>query len=212
MQNGMVFRSERSSAVPEFVGSAHLFSSALTEVLQAGLLRRVAGSQLSFSHLKLLQLLGVAKTQTIGELAAFLGISNAAASKMVDKLVQRGFLSRAVRSNDRRSAHVSLTPRSRRLLAEYEKRRREKLARVFRGHSASELRKLARLLDQVTTAIVNHSAKPEEICLHCGIYFRGKCLVRDLGGRSCLYQRRAQMRSGTERARRVHPRPRKPAA
>ena len=207
-----MLKSDRSNAVPEFVGSAHLFSSALTEVLQAGLLRRVAGSQLSFSHLKLLQLLSVAKTQTISELAAFLGVSNAAASKMVDKLVQRGFLSRAVRRNDRRSAYVSLTSRSQRLLAEYERRRQEKLARVFRGHSASDLRKLARLLDEVTAAIVNHTAKPEQICLHCGIYFRGKCLVRDLGGHSCLYQRRAQMRSATERGHRVHPMSNKPAA
>lgn len=194
-----MFKDDQSSAVPEFIGSAHLFSSALTEVLQAGLLRQVSDSNLSFSHLKLLQLLSVAKTQTIGELASFLGISNAAASKMVEKLVQRGFLSRAVGSRDRRAAHVSLTPRSRHLLIEYERRRREKLARVFRGHSASELRKLARLLDQVTAAIVNHSARPDEICLHCGIYFRGRCLVRDLGGRACLYQRHAQ-RKGKQNA------------
>jgi DNA-binding MarR family transcriptional regulator len=192
-------KAEKPNPVDEFAGSAHLFSSALTEVLQAGLLRQISGSRLSFSQLKLLQLLSVAKTQTIGELAAFLGISNPAASKMVDKLVLRGFLSRATGERDRRSAHVSLTPSSRRLLAEYERRRREKLAKVFRGCSTTDLRKLARLLDQVTAAIVNHSTKPEEICLHCGIYFRGRCLVRDLGGRNCLYQQRAQLRSETER-------------
>ena len=93
---------QESNPIHEFVGSAHLFSSALTEVLQAGLLRRVAGPRLNFSQLKLLQLLSVAKTQTIGELAAFLGVSNAAASKMVDKLVQRGFL--AARRGERIAA------------------------------------------------------------------------------------------------------------
>jgi len=190
-----VLKSNRANPVREFVGSAHLFSSALTEVLQAGLLRQVAGSRLSFSQLKLLQLLSVANTQTIGELAAFLGVSSAAASKMVDKLVQQGFLLRATGERDRRSADVSLTVRSRRLLADYDERRALKLAKVFRGCSRAELRKLAKLLDRVTAAIVNHSAKPEEICLHCGIYFRGRCLVRDLGGRSCLYQQRAQLRS-----------------
>lgn len=199
-----MLKGDQSNAIPQFIGSAHLFSSALTGVLQAGLLRQVAGSQLSFSHLKVLQLLAVAKTQTIGELASFLGISSAATSKIVDKLVQRGFLSRAVGASDRRAAHVSLTPRSRRLLADYEKRRRQKLAQVFRGHAPRELRKLARLLDQVTAAIVNHSAKPEKICLHCGIYFRGKCPVRDLGGHTCLYQQRAQMRSKQNARTRVH--------
>ncbi|MGO9432810.1 MAG: MarR family winged helix-turn-helix transcriptional regulator [Terracidiphilus sp.] len=195
-----MMKSETSDPVWQFVGSAHLFSSAFTDVLQGGLLRQVAGSRLSFSQLKLLQLLSVAKTQTIGELAAFLGVSNAAASKMVEKLVQQGFLLRAVGENDRRAAHVSLTSRSRRLLADYDEKRREKLAKVFLGCSATELQKLAKLMDQVTAAIVNHSAKPEEICLHCGIYFRGRCLVRDLGGRNCLYQQRAQLRRETERS------------
>jgi len=154
----------------------------------------------SFSQLKLLQLLSLAKTQTIGELAAFLGVSSAAASKMVDKLVQRGWLLRAVGAADRRAAHVSLTARSQRLLATYDEKRREKLAKVFRGCPAQELRSVARMLDQVTAAIVNHSTKPEEICLHCGIYFRGKCLVRDLGGHNCLYQQRAQLRRNGRRS------------
>ena len=186
-------RAESANPVYEFVGSAHLFSSALTEVLQVGLLRQVGGMQLSISQLKLLQLLSVAETQTIGDLAAFLGVSGAAASKMVDKLVQRGWLSRVVGATDRRAAHVSLTLKSRRLLADYDQKRREKLAKVFRGCPARELRKVAKLMDRITAAIVKHSAKPEEICLHCGIYFRGKCLVRDLGGRSCLYQQRSQL-------------------
>lgn len=187
-----ILKSDAPNAMRDFVGSAHLFSSALTDVLQAGLLRQVAGTQLSFAQLKLLQLLSVAKTQTIGELAAFLGVSSAAASKMVDKLVQAGWLARAIGAADRRAAHVSLTPRSRRLLADYDDKRKRRLAEVFRGYSPKDLRKTAKLLDHVTAAIVNHSSKPDQICLHCGIYFRGKCLVRDLGGRNCLYQQRAQ--------------------
>ncbi len=199
-----MLKNQKPSPLQEFVGSAHLFSSALTEVLQAGLLRQVGGARLSFSQLKLLQLLAVAKTQTIGELAAFLGVSSAAASKMVDKLVQRNWLSRAIGEADRRAAHVSLTARSRRLLADYDQKRQEKLAKVFRSCPASDMRKLAKLMDQLTAAIVNHSAKPDEICLHCGIYFRGKCLVRDLGGHSCLYQQRAQLRRNETALSRSH--------
>ena len=186
-------RAQSANPIYEFVGSAHLFSSALTEVLQVGLLRQVSGTQLSIPQLKLLQLLSVAETQTIGDLAAFLGVSGAAASKMVEKLVQRGWLSRVEGTKDRRAAHVSLTSKARRLLADYDQKRREKLAKVFRGYPAADLRRVARLMDRITAAIVDHSAKPEEICLHCGIYFRGKCLVRDLGGRNCLYQQRAQL-------------------
>ena len=183
-------RIARADFIQDFVGSAHLFSSALTDVLQDRLLRESGATRLSFSQLKLLQLLSVAKTQTIGELAAFLGVSNAAASKAAEKLVQRGWLSRTTGTQDRRSAHVALTAQARRLLADYERRRREKLSRVLRN-PPQQLRNVARLLDRITVEIVNHSAKPEDVCLHCGIYFRGKCLVRDLGGSGCLYQRRA---------------------
>ncbi len=187
---------QKSSVLQQFVGSANLFSSALTDVLQAGLLRQVAGGRLSFSQLKLLQLLALAKTQTISELAAFLGVSNPAASKMVDKLVQRGWLARAVGTTDRRVAHVSLTLQARRVLHDYGEKRRERFAHVFHGCSVGELQRLAKLMDELTAAIVDHSAKPNEICLHCGIYFRGKCLVRDMGGRNCLYQERTQSRTG----------------
>ena len=212
MRKTTLGKNNSSNAVPEFVASAHLFSSALTEVLQAGLLRQVGRSDLSFSHLKLLQLLAVAKTQTVSELAMFLGVSKAAGSKMVDRLVLRGFVSRTVGTRDRRSAHVSLTARSHRLLADYEKRRLEKLAKIFRGCATRDLTKMAKLLDQVTAAIVYHSANPGEVCLHCGIYFPDRCLVRDLGGRNCQYRQRAQRRSRTEREHRVQDLSTQPAA
>jgi MarR family transcriptional regulator, transcriptional regulator for hemolysin len=179
--------------VTDFVGSAHLFSSALTDVLQARLLREAGGAGLSLSKLKLLQLLAVARTQTVGELSAFLGVSAAAASKMVEKLVQSGWLNRAAGTRDRRAAHVSLTQQSQKLLAVYESIRQQNLPEIFRKASPRQLRALARLMDQITVEILNHSARAGDICLHCGIYFRDKCLVRDLDGRTCFYRQRTEL-------------------
>lgn len=181
------------NGVADFVGSAHLFSSALTEVLQARLLREAGGGALSLSNLKLLQLLAVTKTQTVSELAAFLGVSGAAASKMVERLVQSGWLSRAAGTQDRRAAHVSLTSQAQKLLATYEQLRQKKLPEIFRKASRRQLREMAQLMDQITVEILNHSTQAGEICLHCGIYFRNKCLVRDLDGRSCFYRQRAEL-------------------
>ena len=45
------------------------------------------------------------------------------------------------------------------------------------------------MLDRVSAEIVNHTANPEEVCLQCGIYFRERCLLRSLMGRTCFYQR-----------------------
>jgi hypothetical protein len=43
------------------------------------------------------------------------------------------------------------------------------------------------LLDRLSAGLIDHNAKPEETCLLCGIYFREKCLVRELVGRRCFY-------------------------
>jgi DNA-binding MarR family transcriptional regulator len=196
-------RAARTGYIQDFVGSAHLFSSALTDVLQGHLLREAGASDLSFSQLKLLQLLAIAKIQTVGELAAFLGVSNAAASKTVERLVKKRWVARATPADDRRTANVTLTTRARRVLAIYEEKRREELRKVFEKAPTQELRRLAKLLDQVTIGIVNHTAKPENVCLHCGVYFRNKCLVRDLSGRSCLYQRRAQVKTERDSGRKL---------
>jgi hypothetical protein len=63
------------------------------------------------------------------------------------------------------------------------------LAKVFRQFSPDDLRHAAKLLDQLSAAIVDHTAKAEEICLQCGIYYRKQCLIRQLVRRNCFYHR-----------------------
>jgi DNA-binding MarR family transcriptional regulator len=65
------------------------------------------------------------------DVAAFLQISKAAASKTVDKLVRRELLRRSQSETDRRSIKLSLTESSRHLLALYDAERERKLAAIF---------------------------------------------------------------------------------
>jgi DNA-binding MarR family transcriptional regulator len=61
----------------------------------------------------------------VSELADHLGVTNAAASQMIDRMVQQGLLERAEDPNDRRAKNISLTPQSRQLVeASIEARRR----------------------------------------------------------------------------------------
>jgi hypothetical protein len=39
----------------------------------------------------------------------------------------------------------------------------------------------------LTSQALDHNARPEEVCFHCGIYFCEECLVRKLIGRRCFY-------------------------
>ena len=91
---------------------------------------------------------------------------------------------------DRRAIQLSLTASSRKVLAAYNAAKDRKLASVFRQFSAQDLQRTADLLDRLTAGIVDHTAREEEICLQCGIYYRKKCLVRQLVRRNCIYHRR----------------------
>ncbi len=176
-------------AIDEFLGSAHVFASAVDNVIEAGLLREVAGDQVTVSQLKLLKLVAITDAQTIGDVALFLGVSNAAASKAVDKLVRRKLLRRAEGETDRRVIHLSLTAASRRVLAAYDLAKQQKLEHIFQKFSEDDLRRTSEVLDRLSAGIVEHTER-DETCLQCGIYFRERCLVRQIVKRNCFYKRR----------------------
>ncbi len=190
-----------AKVIDDFLGSTQVFASALRSVVEENLLREVA-PQVTLSQFKLLKMVAMTDSQTLGDVAAFLGVSDPAASKAVDKLVGRGLLVRREGSKDRRAIELSLTEASRRLLVAYEGEKNRKLAKVFRKFSPRDLSRASEVLDRLSAGIVDHTAKAEEICLQCGIYYREKCLVRQLVRRSCFYHRHRNTRHATSGLRR----------
>jgi DNA-binding MarR family transcriptional regulator len=182
--------------ISDFLGSAQVLASSVNQVVEKRLLREVAGSRLSFSQCKLLKLVALKETHTLGDVAVFLGISHAAASKAVDKLVRRKLLRRTEGQPDRRAIQLSPTETSRRLLAAYDDAKNKKLAKILRQFSPAELHRTAALLDRLAAGLIDHSASPDQLCLQCGIYFRDKCLLRDLTRRTCFYQQQTTARNG----------------
>jgi DNA-binding MarR family transcriptional regulator len=175
--------------INDFLGSAQVFASSVNNVIEEQVLRQVGPRELTFSQFKLLKLVALTDAQTIGDVAVFLGVSNPAASKAVDKLVRQGLLLRREDQADRRAIQLSLTESSRRLLAAYDTARDHKLAGIFGQFSSADLRRTAELLDRLSAGIVDHTTKAEGLCLQCGIYYRQKCLVRQLVHRDCFYHR-----------------------
>jgi DNA-binding MarR family transcriptional regulator len=175
----------------EFLSSARAFAWSVRQILEKHVLQEVAGDKLTFAQLKLLYL--VAHTDehtTVGDVAAFLEISAASASKAVDKLVRRRLLRRAEVQQDRRSSQLSLTEASRKLLEAYETARDERAAAAFAQFSPEELDRMAELLDRLAGALVHPLAGTPHVCMQCEIYYRDRCRFGDLGQRNCFYQRR----------------------
>ena len=178
--------------IDDFLGSAHVFASAIADIIEQRLLEKAADGQVTASQMKLLKLVAMTDSYTLGDVASFLRVSNAAASKAVDRLVRRGLLRRTEDQRDRRVVHLRLTQAGLRLLTAYESARQRKLQSIFVQFPPEELRRASELLDRLSADIVDHTSNPEELCLKCGIYFRERCLVRQLVPRNCFYQR-AQM-------------------
>jgi DNA-binding MarR family transcriptional regulator len=193
----------RQQLANELLGSAHLFVSAVSGVMEQQLLHEIAGKQLSISQLKILKLLDLTEAHNVGDVAAFLGVSDAAASKSIDRLVRRKYLRRTEDRTDRRSSDLSLAGSGRTLLKRYEAAKDRKLATMFGNLDAEELLQTATFLERLTKGIVHDSANPEEICLQCGFYLNKKrCLLREAGQPDCHYQRRKtrqQVRSDATR-------------
>jgi DNA-binding MarR family transcriptional regulator len=185
--------------IRELLGSVQVFSWAVRNVLEEKLLSETARGRLTFSRFKLLKLVAFTDSHTIGDVAAFLGVSNTAASKAVDKLVRRRLLRRTEGHTDRRASELSLTGEGRRLLSAYEAARDQKLTEIFSACAPEQLCGTVAILDRLSANMMDHSANPQELCFQCGIYFREKCLLRELVRRTCFYQKH-KVRKATESA------------
>ena len=190
---------EAEQLANELIGSAHVLVAAVLSMTNA-LLAKAVGKHLTFSQLKVLKLIEVAGSQHVGDIAAFLGVSDAAASKTIDRLVQEMYLRRSVGQSDRRHSELSLAAGGRKALAKYDHAKDQTLGRIFADMDPVEVRRTVESLERFTRGIVNGSANPEEMCLQCGIYLKKRCLVREAARADCQYHRRRQSRKEANNA------------
>jgi DNA-binding MarR family transcriptional regulator len=173
----------------DFLSSARVFAKAVRDVIEADVLREVAGDKLTTSQLKLLYLVAQTESVTIGEAAYFLSVSSPAASKTVEKLVRRRLLRRNDIRGDRRSSELSLTEQAQRLLAGYETARNQRATEIFSQYSPEVLRDTAEVLDHLAAGISKQRAGTKQggTCLQCEIYFRSNCRFGKFGNCQCYY-------------------------
>jgi hypothetical protein len=110
----------------------------------------------------------------VSHVSAFLGTSNPAASKLVDKLVRSGYLARYESEGDRRSHLLRLTPPGARALKRFASAQASALAPLLDPIDNGRLEITAKLLDEVASHLVRKELVSER-CLRCGAHVRGNC-------------------------------------
>lgn len=172
--------------INDFLGSVRILSTTIDEWMEQEL-REVTDDRVTPSQLKVLKLVARTNARRIGDVADFLAVSNAAASKAVDRLVRRGLVRRTEAASDRRAVELSLTPEGRTLLAQYEAATSQVLKELFGDLDQDQLRDTARFLDRLSTDVVKTGRVRDGICLRCGIHFRDRCILRQSVGKNCYF-------------------------
>jgi len=170
----------------DFLGSAQIFATAVND-LMAQQLREVTGDEVTYSQLKLLKMVSLTEGYSVSNVAHFLGVSTAAASRAVDRLVRRGLIDRAAAEADRRAVHLSLTEKGQTLLQRYDEAAGPALERIFADLPREQMRQVGELLDRLSVNIVDRGNGHDDICFRCGIHFRDRCLLRQRRSRSCFF-------------------------
>jgi DNA-binding MarR family transcriptional regulator len=192
-----------TEAINDLLGSVQIAATAIGE-LMVEQLQEATEDRLTVQQLKLLKLIANTKSYSLSDVASFLGISKAAASKSVDRLVRRDLIRRDEAEGDRRAIALSLTDQGVALLQAYEKVSVHTLEHVFGRYSPRQLRDLSKLLDELSLRIMEHNREEGEVCLRCGIYFKDRCLLKQLSGRPCYYDEHKATRPNEPAFERVH--------
>lgn len=183
--------------VSDFLGSIQIFSTAVNDLLEERL-RNVSGTGITFSQIKLLKLVAMTEGHSISDVAAYLGVSNAAASKAVDRMVRRGMLRRTEAESDRRAVELSLTAEGRAVVEAYDLATQEALTELFGSLTPETLKEITKTLDQLSVAIFNRDSRgSDEVCFRCGIHFRERCLLRQTRSRDCFFHQHKKKPAGS---------------
>ncbi len=173
--------------------NSHIFAAAVREVLEEKFLEETTPSPLSLSQFHLLKLLSIRSSHHVREVADFLGMSTAAASKNITKLEGLGLLERNRSEGDRRAMELSITPKGRRTVLSYEELKAARLYPLLSEFSEPEIEEFTRLLEQFSVRLyeleLENGGEPQNgTCLRCAAYLDSTCPVGDLLG-GCPYQK-----------------------
>lgn len=176
---------DRTDLIRQMMGASHVFCTTVNALLERSLAAASDG-EVVLSQVRLMLLISRPdRCYKVTDVAEFLGVTNAAASRSIDRLVQRGLVARTVSESDRRAVELSLTREGAALLDRFEEARYQELWRALGEFPEEELLTAVSLLDRLSVRVAGLETDADEGCPRCGLHFRETCLMSDALGRDC---------------------------
>jgi len=167
---------------------SHIFASAVHDLLELKVLRKVTDDPLTLPQFHLLKLISLNGTHQVGEVAQFLGVSPPAASKNIDKLEGLGLVARSPSTDDRRATLLASSAKGRKLVKNYDALKEERLEPVLDSFSKKEIGQFTRLLERFSLQLIRQEDSGKGLCLRCSAYYDDVCPVNHLRD-GCPYQK-----------------------
>jgi DNA-binding MarR family transcriptional regulator len=161
----------------ELLRLSHIFASAVREVLETNPRQVVSECPLTAAQIHLLALTAHDGPHQVGEVAGLLGLSPAAATKNIDKLERLELVARSASSGDRRATILTISPRGRMLVREYQALKLARLSQAVAGVPAEERASFARLLVRFALALLHIDPPQAHTCLRCDASLATACPV-----------------------------------
>lgn len=169
---------EGDAPVHELLGSASVFASVVTTIVNDALARVSGDHALPLGQLRFLELIAETGESNLTDIARSVAISNAAVSRALDKLVELGFLARRPGSADRRIVWFNLTDAGNAVLADYRARIESALIHTLEHEPAESMGQMALALDRMTRALLDAQEgepPPCRGCIACNLFRRPDC-------------------------------------
>lgn len=172
--------------VYRFLRSGHILSAILREILHEISRRELHPHSLTWSQLCFLKLIALNSELQVGEVARGIGVTPAACSKNVDKLVRLGLVSRCAAPNDRRATLLSASPEGIELVRTFESLKASVVAPIIEELGAAKIDTLCTLLDEVCVSLLELGEFGEGPCMRCAGYSDSACSIREVAGECAL--------------------------
>lgn len=174
---------ECGASVDSVLRVLSLLGRAIESVLDRQTVAAVTRLQLSPSKVRLMHLLAHSGGHPLGRLAQFLGVSEPAASQLVDSLVRAKLIRREPDTHDRRAIHLTLRPKGKRLVDAIELERRHRVALALREMELDDQQweQISDALERLAVALSAGQGVYLDHCLQCGAYQDRTCALHGSG-------------------------------
>jgi DNA-binding MarR family transcriptional regulator len=163
-----IHHSDQYTSLGKLIGEySRILNLLFNEIIVHNYFSTVIPTPLSKNQFSILRILKTNGSLLINEIAAFMQITNAAASKNIEKLVHYKLVKRQIVATNRRTTRVFLSETGEKIVNKFESIRSKKQKRALESFSPEEQKQLSELFGKYIHLCLNQEKNLGLVCHQC---------------------------------------------